>query len=112
MVARKVNGIWYVDAWIDIPGNGRERLRKRSPIQTKRGAERYEAELVEHALFLSSDEPEREERRFDEFAVEFLERHVRVQCKWSTLVTYESALREHLVPFFGSQTLSSINESQ
>src|SRR5262249_34092397 len=85
---------------------------KRSPIQTKKGTEQYEAELVKSALFGSPDTPEKEETGFDKFAVEFLERHVRVQCKYSTLVTYESALREHLVPFFGEVGLAEISEPQ
>jgi starch synthase len=38
MPARKVNGSWYVDLWIDVPGQGRTRLRKKSPVQTKKGA--------------------------------------------------------------------------
>jgi integrase len=110
MSARKIKESWFVDTWIDVPGEGRQRLRKRSPIQTKKGTEDYEKILVERVLFRSTKELERVERKFDDFAVEFLERYVRVQCKYSTLVTYESALREHLVPFFGDILLISIDE--
>jgi integrase len=109
MVARKMNGVWYVDAWVNVPGKGRERIRKRSPIQTKKGAEQYEDELIA-ALLGGSNKTNEERRLFRDFADEFLDRHVRVQCKHSTFVTYESALREHIVPFFEERTLDVIAE--
>lgn len=108
MPARKVNGSWYVDVWVDVPGKGRKRLRKKSPIQTKKGAQQYEQELVESALS-SGDEEQREAITFRQLAVEFMERHVRVQCKYATFVSYESALVQHLIPFFGSASVEEVS---
>jgi integrase len=107
MPPRNVNGAWYVDRWVTLPGQSPKRLRKRSPIQTKKACARYEEELVAAALCPSDD---REERRFSEFAVEFLENYVKVQCKYSTIVSYESALSEHLVPFFRNALLRDISQ--
>src|SRR5688572_836043 len=102
MPARKVNGKWYVDLWVDVPGQGRERLRKKSPVQTKKGAEQYERDLVESVLSSGEEQVEpKPEVTFEALAPEFLERHIRVQCKFSTFVTYESALVQHLIPCFG-----------
>ncbi|MBI4820868.1 MAG: site-specific integrase [Deltaproteobacteria bacterium] len=47
---------------------------------------------------------------FEEFAKQFLEQHVRVHHKYSTLVSYESALSQHLVPFFKTAPITSITE--
>ena len=107
MPVRKRNGAWTVDVMVEIPGGTRQRLRKRSPIQTKKAALEYEQQLVASVLSTSRN---KEERRFSDFAVEFLENHVSVNCKYSTLVTYESALAQHLVPFFGNSLLSKIEE--
>ncbi len=110
MPARKVNGKWYVDLWIDVPGQGRQRLRKKSPVQTKKGAEQYERELAESALSSIEEEVQaKPEVTFEALAPEFLERHIRVQCKFSTFVTYESALVQHLIPTFGKQRLDEIS---
>ncbi len=112
MPARKLaDGTWIVDCWIEIPGKGRERIRKKSPIQTKKGALLFEAELLESALSKSDPEPEpRAEVTFQEYAKQFLEQHVRVHHKYSTLVSYESALSQHLVPFFKASPITSITE--
>jgi len=60
---------------------------------------------VENALFPSNPQ---QERRFDEHAVDFLDTYVRVHWKYATLVSYESILRVHLVPYFGSTLLKDI----
>ena len=105
MVARKIDGAWHVDTWVDLPNGRRKRLRRRSPVQTRKGTNAYERELVDSVLFPSTPQTN---RRFDDYAVEFLENYVRVHLKYATLVAYESSLRVHLVPFFGKKLVRDI----
>jgi hypothetical protein len=39
-----------VDVYVNVPSQGVRRIRRRSPIQTRKGAEAYERELIEAAL--------------------------------------------------------------
>ena len=107
MPARKINGKWHVDVWIDLPGQGRRRLRRRSPHRTKRETEEFERQLVSDALSTSrrSDETE---RRFHEFALEFLTTYAMANNKHSEVVAKESILRVHLIPAFGEARLEDI----
>lgn len=108
MTTRKMKGSWYVDVYVDIPGEGRQRVRRKSPVNTKRGAERYEQALVEELIW-SSSRKKTPDRRFEDFAVEFLRRYVDVHLKYSTKVSYRSALEVHLVPYFEGKTLQDID---
>jgi len=38
-----------VDVYVDVPRQGVRRIRRRSPLQTKKGTEAYERELIEAA---------------------------------------------------------------
>lgn len=109
MTTRKIKGSWYVDVYVDIPGEGRQRIRRKSPVNTKRGAERYEQALVEELIWSSSEKKKAPDRRFDDYAVEFLSRYVDVHLKYSTKVTYRSALEVHLVPRFAGQVIRDID---
>jgi hypothetical protein len=50
MPVTKYRGKYYVDVYVDVPTQGVRRIRRRSPLQTKKGAEAYERELIEAAF--------------------------------------------------------------
>jgi len=105
MPARKIRGVWYVDVRIDVPGEGRQRFRKRSPFQTKKGTEKFEREFVEDVCLILN---EPEERSFEDYAKDFLKTYAVANNKHSEVVTKESILRVHLIPAFGQYQLEEI----
>jgi hypothetical protein len=70
---------WMVDVDFEHPDGSRVRLRKVSPVQTKRGAEQYERDLRQELLARGRDgidekaEEKKEAPRFAAFADEFVE---------------------------------------
>lgn len=107
MPVTKYRGKWYVDVWVEVPGQERRRIRRKAPVQTKREAEKYERLVLKDALSILT--PSAPERRFDEFAREFLENYAVPNNKYSEVVTKESILRVHLVPMFGEFLLTGID---
>lgn len=78
-----------------------------APIQTRKGSEAYEREFIEAAL--STSTRSREERRLDEFAVDFLKAYRAAKNKYATLEAKESILRVHLIPELRSLPLGDVN---
>jgi len=107
MPVTRYRGSYYVDVYVDVPSQGVRRIRRRSPIQTRKGSEAYERELIEAAL--STSTRSREERRLDDFAVEFLKSYCAANNKYATLEAKESILRVHLIPEFGSLPLGDVS---
>jgi len=107
MAVRKIKRSW----WVDFQYEG-IRHRKRSPENTREGAKAYEAAL-RHRLALG----ERDLRdslspnapsTFKEAAWKWFDIHVKPNLKPSGRVGYESALRVHLVPAFGTLRLEDV----
>ena len=107
MPVTRYRGKYYVDVYVEVPSQGVRRIRRRSPVQTKRGAEAYERQLVEAAL--STSTRSQQERGFAEFAVEYLEKFCAANDKYATLEAKESILRVHLIPEFGTRRLRDVN---
>ncbi len=66
MAARKYKGAW----WVDFRWEGRRRIRKKSPVDNKRDAERYEQTLrgrLLDGLPLDGSDPRKEVPTFDEW---------------------------------------------
>ena len=105
MTVRKRGDSWFVDFWFNRPEGCRERVRKDSPVNTKRGAEEYERRLRNELL---DPTPRRKEVPFPEFAREFQEIYVKANLKYATQVSYESTIRMHLEPELGNCTLLQI----
>lgn len=115
MPARKYRGKWYVDVWVDIPGQGKRRIRKRSRVQSKRGAEAHERDLIVETLAAAAAEGRAAlvtERRFDEYATEFMETYAVVNNKFSEVQSKERTLRLHLLPAFGKFSLHEIGRRE
>ncbi len=105
MAVRKIDGHWYADIRF-----GRLRFRKKSPEDSRRGAEAFEHLLKQKLLSKGSlEDPKTEkERTFEEFSKEWFKLYVLVNCKYSDQLTKESLIRVHLVPFFGKMKLKEI----
>ena len=88
---------------------GGKRVRRTSPVQTKKGAQDYEAVLRRaHLESLGSDQPARREESIAVFAVEWLETYSAAHKKPSSFDADERIVRLHLVPYFGSKKLDEI----
>ena len=104
-----VRQFWMVDVDFEHADGHRERVRKVSPMQTQRGAERYERELRD-ALSTGEfgKEVERTVPTLEAFVPEFLNTYARVNNKHSEVETKTTICRHHLVPFFGRMRLNAI----
>jgi integrase len=101
---------WLIDVVFEHPDGRRERVRKVSPVQTRRGAEQYERELRQSLL--DGRPAEKEEVKptptLAEFWPEFTRRHVEVNNKPSEIAKKRGVYKNHLGPFFGSRRLDEI----
>ncbi len=112
MAVRKIDEHWYVDLRFR-----RQRVRRRSPVDTKGGAREYEL-LLRQELSASGNfdrldprkQKEAEEKvpTFAAFAERWLRDYVDVNNKPSEQTAKRSALRNHLLPAFGGDRLASI----
>lgn len=100
MVARKDRGHWWVDFRF-----GAERIRRRSPVDTKRGAEQFERQLREEMLTPTPEAKEVPTLR--EFWPEFIA-FAKRRNKPSEVCLKESIFLHHLEPAFGSKHLDEI----
>ena len=109
MSARKIKKSW----WIDIRFQD-ERIRKRSPENTKAGAEAYEA-LVRSRL--GRGEPLEAPKKtvtqaFGVFAEEWFNMHVVTNNKPSTQCSSRMILDGHLIGFFGGKSLDAVTAEE
>lgn len=112
MTARQLRGKgngWYVDFVFKHAGGFKERVRKISPVNTKRGAEEYERQLRTEMLDPTRKEVKR--IRFAKFADEFREVWI-PKKKHATRISYRSILRVHLVPEFGGMWVDEIDSKR
>lgn len=107
-VAQNNRGKWSVDIKYQHPDGKIERVRKTSPVQTRRGAEAYERQIRQALLEgtfgkeSASDIP-----TLDKFQSHFIDWCKGERHKASGIESKESALRTHLVPLFGERRLDS-----
>lgn len=106
------NGKWWVD--LTLPDG--QRIRRVSPVQSKRGAHEFEAQLLSSGSSTSTPcssagEAKRPPSRvptLKAFAPEWLTTYAVVNNRRSEVVGKECALRLHLLPFFGNLPLDEI----
>src|SRR5574340_719272 len=106
MAVRKIKSSW----WVDFRFND-TRHRKRSPENSKAGAEAYELTLRQR---LARGEPLDDQQNsleptFAEFAQRWFDDYVKANNKFSERRAKESILRLSLVPFFGKLRVGKIN---
>lgn len=116
MTARKIGEHWYVDFWA-IHQHGphageRERIRQRSTVNTKRGAEEFERLLRERILYgkpLDGSDPAVVViPAFEDWMNEFLDTYCETNTKPSVRKERRCIARLHLVPFFGRTRIDLI----
>ena len=108
MAIRKIKKSW----WIDFSYN-HIRYRKRSPYNSRDGAEAYEAVLRQKLARGETLDPQEKkqqecEQQFKEFAWKWFETYVKTNNKPSEIYSKKSALRAHLIPFFGNMSLNKM----
>ncbi len=104
-----VRQFWIVDINFETPDGRQVRVRKVSPLQTRRGAEQYERQLRQSLLDGTYGREEAEPApKLAEFECEFIARYCEAnKQKPSGIDTKQSVLRNHLVPLFGERRLDS-----
>ncbi len=111
MSIRKMKKSWWIDFRFD-----HIRYRKRSPDNSKAGAQAYEAllrqklargESIDRIETLDTKLPD-----FKEFAWKWFEVYAKANNKRSEIKNKEIALRVHLVPFFGKTRIDKISGLQ
>ena len=111
MTVRKRSKKWFIDFYFEHPDGQKERIRKLSPVNTKRGAERYEQELRKLMLEgISGKRKEIESPFLEEFAPEFIENYAEVYNRPSTVIGKKKNLRVNLIPEFGRLRLNEITQ--
>lgn len=110
---RSDNGKWMVEFTWKPPDGRKEVIRRISPVNTKRGAERYESQLRQDLL----DRDSRPDKKpvcmtFKEYAEIFMVNVAMVENKPSEVYSKESILRVHLYPAFGNKPLDQITRDQ
>lgn len=105
----KVLEAWFVDIVFEHANGRVERIRKKSPIQTRRGAEQYERE-VRQALLSGTYNKQEEKKRVPvlvDFAKQYLT-YAKVNNKPSTYDAKLRIMERHLIPAFGRLPLDRI----
>jgi integrase len=111
---------WIVDLTVRYPDGRRERVRKVPQIQTRRGAQQYERQLLAELL---SDRPpakevpppkEEKPRRptVASFAKDFVEKYAEANNKPSEVASKRMICDLHLVPALGSLRLDEVGPAQ
>jgi integrase len=106
VATRKIQGTWFVDFRFQHADGRVERFRKRSPVQSKAGAEEFERRLRTELLL-----PTRTTKEVPTFAVyadEFMKTYVLANNKPSEQSMKACILKHHLLPVFGPMRLDAI----
>ena len=115
MAVRKINNSWRIDI-----RHNHVRYRRKSPENSKLGAQAYEA-VLRHKLTrgetLAFDKPDekqkKQEQKFKDFAWTWVEVYTQSEKnKHSEKIRKKYALRTHLVPFFGETQIDKISTYQ
>ena len=108
MTQRKLGKSW----WVDITHNG-VRCRKKSPDNSRAGAQAYEASLrrslAEGVSIVRSEQKREQEQRYSKFVHFWFETYVLVHNKPSEIAKKKNLLNTKLLPYFGRMPLNEIS---
>lgn len=103
----KVLEAWWIDVKFQHADGRIERVRKASPVNTRRGAEQYERDLRQSLLSGKYGKEEKPVPTLAEFAKDFLA-YCETNNKPSTLESRKLSLRKHIVPALGHLRMDRI----
>ncbi len=106
---RKETGKWMVDVTYALPNGRTRRVKKSSPVQTRRGAEEFERQI---RLSLQKGEYGKVDAASVPTFAEYVDRFIDEWCvaqrhKPSGIESKRSAIRNYLQPIFGNRRLDS-----
>ncbi len=100
---------WLIDVTFRHPDGRTERVRKVSPVNTRRGAEEYERQILKALLAGTFGGKEKKEApTLAAFWARFMDDYVRVENKPSEIRKKELTYKNHLGPAFGQMRLDAI----
>ena len=105
---------WLVDVDLQHSDGSRQRVRKISPVQTKRGAEKFERELRSSLANgnYSKEGDKNKNLTLKCFAKEFMNIYATNNNKPSEAASKESMLRIHILPLLGSYHLAELSTKE
>ena len=107
MVARKIDKKWYADFRFQHTDGRVERIRKRSPVESRAGAREFEhqlrLELAQPARVITKEVP-----TFAAYADTFMNTYVIANNKPSEVEAKRSMLKHHLLPAFAELPIDQI----
>ncbi len=110
---------WRVDIVFEHPDGSVQRVRKTSPVNTRKGAEQYERQIRQKLLDGTYTRRRKEKvpekdgptvPTFKTFSKEFMTVYVQTNNKPSEVQSKESILRRHLLPAFRRKRLDEIGQ--
>jgi len=107
----KEHEAWWVDVQFQHADGRLERIRKASPVNTRRGAEQYERNLRQSLLEGRYGKEAQEVPTLAEFEERFLT-YSENNNKPSTVARKRQVLSTHIMPFFGSKRLDAIGPAE
>ncbi len=107
---RKDRKCWMVHIKYKHPDGTVEHIRRKSPVNTRRGAERYERDIRQALLDGTFERKEeiKEIPTLGEFAKEFIENYATVHNKRSEVISKQGNLKRYLIPAWGHLRLDKI----
>lgn len=127
ITTRRPNGTtydrWMIDVAVELPNGLLERVRKVSPIQSKRGAEAYEQEVRAAILYDARHKPAQATPTpppaaaptpapplFGAFFEEYMTNHAATRCKPSSLAAKRTIYKCHVGPAAEGLRLDQLNK--
>ncbi len=107
MSAKKIRNSWHIDFSFN-----NERYRRKSPDNTKGGAQAYEVLLrqkIARGEPLHKEEKEESKMSFKEFSEKWFNTYVKNHNKISEINGKRCILDKHLIPFFGNTKLDKFS---
>jgi integrase len=106
-------GGWEVDINVLLPSGELFRERRKSPVGSKSGSQRWAEERERQILLSGPPKQKKEVPTLAEFAPRFLDGYARAnRQKPSGIASKETILRMHLIPTLGDHKLDAITNGQ
>src|SRR5262249_2089069 len=103
-------GGWEVDITFRLPNGAIHRERKKAPVTSKSGAQRWGEDRERYLLQHGLPEPKKEVPTLEAFASRFLDGYARAnRQKPSGIAAKETILNVHLIPALGTKRLDAIS---